>query len=293
MTTIAVIAHRDKHLGGGLVALRERLAAEGIDNPLWFEVSKSRRAPKRVRQALEQGADRVLVWGGDGMVQRCVDVLAGTGAPIGILPAGTANLFATNLGIPRSFDEAVEIALHGALRVIDVGVINGERFAVMAGTGFDAEMIKEADRGLKDRLGRAAYLWTGAKAAAVSPQKMKVRVDGHKWFDGKASCVLFGNVGQVGAGVHAFEDAKPDDGFLEIGVVVAKTRWQWSRVIALMLAGRPTHSKFVKVTRGQTVDVRLSHKAPYELDGGDRPASKRMRVRIEPQAITVCVPAER
>ena len=293
MTTVAVIAHRKKHLGGGLIELRDRLASQGMDTPLWFEVAKSRKAPKCARLALEQGADHVLIWGGDGMVQRCIDVLAGRGATIGILPAGTANLFATNLGIPRDFDGALDVALHGTLRALDVGVINGEHFAVMAGTGFDAEMIKEADRGLKDRFGRAAYVWTGAKAASGSAQRLRVRVDGHKWFDGKASCVLFGNVGQVGAGVHAFEDARPDDGYLDIGVVVAKTRWQWSRVIALMLAGRPTHSKFVKVTRGRNADVQLKRKARYELDGGARGATKRLRVRIEPRAITVCVPASR
>ena len=101
MTSVAVVAHSRKHLGGGLDSLRALLVAEGIDAPLWFEVNKSRKAPKRVREALEKGADRVLVWGGDGMVQRCIDVLAGSGATIGILPAGTANLFATNLGIPQ------------------------------------------------------------------------------------------------------------------------------------------------------------------------------------------------
>jgi YegS/Rv2252/BmrU family lipid kinase len=292
MTTVAVVAHRRKHLGGGLVALRNRLADEGIDTPLWFEVDKSRKAPKRARQALEQGADHVLIWGGDGMVQRCIDVLAGRGATIGILPAGTANLFATNLGIPLDFDGAVNVALHGNLRVLDAGVINGEHFVVMAGTGFDAEMIKEADRGLKDRLGRAAYVWTGAKAASLSAQRLCVRIDGDKWFDGKASCVLFGNVGQVGAGVHAFEDAHPDDGYLDVGVVVATTRWQWLRVIALMLAGRPTRSKLVKVTRARNADVRLKRKAPYELDGGTRAATKHLRVGIEPRAITVCVPAD-
>ena len=173
MTTVAVIAHRKKHLGGGLIELRDRLASQGIDTPLWFEVDKSRKAPKRARLALEQGADHVLIWGGDGMVQRCIDVLAGRGATIGILPAGTANLFATNLGIPRDFDGALDVALHGTLRALDVGVINGEHFAVMAGTGFDAEMIKEADRGLKDRFGRAAYVWTGAKAASGSAQRLR------------------------------------------------------------------------------------------------------------------------
>jgi YegS/Rv2252/BmrU family lipid kinase len=291
MTCVAVVAHRRKQLGGGLESLRELLVADGIDTRLWFEVNKSRKAPKRVREALEQGADRVLVWGGDGMVQRCIDVIAGTGASIGILPAGTANLFATNLGIPRDLPEALNIALHGTLRRLDVGVINGEHFAVMAGTGFDAAMIKDADAGLKDRVGRAAYMWTGAKAAGAAPQRARVRVDGHKWFDGKAGCVLFANVGDVGSGVHAFEDAQPDDGMLDVGVVTASTRWQWTRVIASMIAGRPTHSKFVEVTRGREVDVRLAHKAPYELDGGARKAAKRLRVHVEPLAITVCVPS--
>jgi YegS/Rv2252/BmrU family lipid kinase len=290
VTSIAVVAHRRKTLGGGLDELRRLLLAEGIDAPLWFEVDKSRKAPNRVREALERGADRVLVWGGDGMVQHCIDVLAGTGAVIGVLPAGTANLFATNIGIPHDLEKAVTIALHGAPRRFDVGVINGERFAVMAGTGFDAVMIKDADGKLKDRVGRAAYLWTGANAAGTAPQRVRVRVDGETWFKGKAGCVLVGNVGEVGSGVHAFEDARPDDGLLDVGVVTATNRWQWTRVIASMLAGRPTHSKFVRVTRGRKIDVRLEHKAPYELDGGARTRAKRLRMHVEPLAITVCVP---
>lgn len=292
MTSVAVIAHRRKQLGGGLTELRERLAADGVDTPLWFEVNKSRKAPKRAREALEQGADRVLVWGGDGMVQRCIDVLAGSGATVGILPAGTANLFATNLGIPQDLDVALDIALHGTPRKFDVGVINGERFAVMAGTGFDAEMIKEADRGLKDRLGQAAYVWTGAKAAAIDPQRLRIKIDDHTWFNGKATCVLFGNVSEIGGGVHAFENARPDDGFLHVGVVTARTRWQWARVLALMLAGRANRSKFVMSTQARTADVRLTHKAAYELDGGDRKAVKRLRVRIDPRAISVSVPTK-
>ena len=95
------------------------------------------------------------------MVQRCIDALAGTGVTVAILPAGTANLLATNLGIPKDLAAAVDIGLHGRHRPLDVGVINGERFAVMAGTGFDAMMIKDADRGLKDKAGRLAYVWTG------------------------------------------------------------------------------------------------------------------------------------
>ena len=138
MSSVAVVAHTGKSLGGGLRQLRAVLADQGISDPQWYEVPKSKRAPKQARRALEEGADVVFVWGGDGMVQRCVQELAGSDVAVAILPAGTANLLATNLGIPDDLEAAVEVGLHGRRRRLDVGVVNGERFAVMAGTGFDA-----------------------------------------------------------------------------------------------------------------------------------------------------------
>ena len=138
---------RKKTLGGGLDELRARLAVPGVDELLWFEVKKSKKAPKRVREAVKAGADLVVVWGGDGMVQRSCDALAGTGVPLAIIPAGTANLLAHNLGIPQDLAAAVEIAFAGRRRALDLGKINGEHFAVMAGVGFDAELMRDADRG--------------------------------------------------------------------------------------------------------------------------------------------------
>ena len=101
MTKVAVIAHAGKTVGGGLEELRQTLAHAGVTDPMWSEVPKSRFAPKRVRAALKDGAELVFVWGGDGMVQRCVDVLAGKGVPLAIVPAGTANLFASSLDLPQ------------------------------------------------------------------------------------------------------------------------------------------------------------------------------------------------
>jgi diacylglycerol kinase (ATP) len=92
--------------------------------------------------------------------------------------------------------------------------------------------------------------------------------------------------------VPAFADARPDDGHLQVGVVTAKSRLQWTRVLALMVANRTKRSKFVTITRARKIDVRLSHKAPYELDGGDRKAVKRLRVRVEPGAIVVSTPTK-
>src|SRR5919199_3661672 len=133
--TIAVVAHRKKSVGGGLGELRRLLADEGINKPLWYEVTKSRQAPKKARRALKEGAELVFVWGGDGMVQRCVDALAGSDATVAIVPAGTANLLARNLGIPEDLPEAVRIGFHGRRRKLDLGKVNGEHFAVMAGIG--------------------------------------------------------------------------------------------------------------------------------------------------------------
>src|SRR5688572_11787115 len=176
--TVAVIAHSRKTLDGGLDELRSAIAGYGVDEVIWHEVPKSKKAPKRVREALDAGAELVVVWGGDGMVQRCADALAGSGTPVAIIPAGTANLLAHNLGIPQDLGEAVRIAFHGARRVIDLGRVNGEHFAVMAGVGFDADMIRDAGHGLKDRLGRVAYFWTGARHLARRRSPMRIDVDG-------------------------------------------------------------------------------------------------------------------
>jgi diacylglycerol kinase (ATP) len=86
------------------------------------------------------------------MVQQYADALVGSDATIAIIPAGTANLLAHNLGIPHDLTEAVRIGFHGQDRQLDLGRVNGEHFAVLAGVGLDADMIRDADRGLKTRL---------------------------------------------------------------------------------------------------------------------------------------------
>jgi YegS/Rv2252/BmrU family lipid kinase len=292
MEKVAVLAHRRKTLGGGLDELRRVLADAGHQSPIWYEVSKSRQASKKARRALKDGAKLVFVWGGDGMVQRCVDALAGSGAAVAIVPAGTANLLATNLGIPRDLGEAVHIGLCGPRRRLDLGRINGEHFAVMAGTGFDGAMISDAGRGLKDRLGRLAYVWTGLRHVRDEPRRVRIRVDGRKWFKGPAGCVLFGNVGTVMGGMQVFDEARPDDGWLDVGVATATGAAQWARTLGRIVASRADESPFVHLTQGRTVDVRLDAPAPYELDGGERKPSTRLKIRLMPKAITVCVPPD-
>ena len=290
MTSVAVIAHKNKKLGGGLVELRQVLAERGFPDPLWYEVPKSRKAPARARQAVADGANLLFIWGGDGTIQRCVDAVAGEAVNLAILPAGTANLLANNLGVPIDLREAVDVGLYGDRRRLDVGVLNGERFAVMAGAGFDASMIKEADGTLKDRLGRAAYLYTGARSLSARRTKVTIRVDGKPFFKGRASCVLIGNVSKILGGIEAFPGARPDDGVLELGVVTAKSPVEWARTLGRLALGSQEKSPFVRMTRGTRFLLRFERRIRYELDGGARPAVRKMRVTVHPASITICLP---
>jgi diacylglycerol kinase (ATP) len=290
MTSVAVLAHRGKRLGGGLGELRSALSNAGFDAPLWYEVSKSKQAPKKVKKALADGADLLFLWGGDGLVQRCVDAIGQSPITLAIIPAGTANLFAKNLDIPEDVEGAVEVGLHGGHRTLDVGVMNGERFAVMAGSGLDALMIRDMGHGLKETAGKLGYLVTGARHLNDHRVDAKIRVDGSRWFSGAASCVLFGNVGTALGGLRVFPDARPDDGKLDIGVVTASGLVDWARTLGRSVVSEPASSPFVQVTSGRSFDVRLKAKRPYELDGGEREPTKRLRVSVEPAAVTVCVP---
>ena len=293
MTSVAVVAHAGKTLGDGLSELRRVLADAGVGDPIWYEVSKSKYAPKCVQRALGDGADLLLRVGrrrhGPALHRRgrrrrpsrwrsCLRV------PATCSPATSASRSTCR---PRSTS-----ALHGARRTIDVGRVNGERFAVMAGTGLDALMIRDADRALKGRFGRAAYVWTGAKHLRLRPFRAKIDVDGARWFDGATGCVLVGNVRKVFGGIEAFDDASPEDGRLELGVVTAKGIAQWTRALVRTAVGSADQSKFVRTTKARKIRVKLDRKMPYELDGGDEKPVDRLKIRVEPAAITVCVPEE-
>jgi len=290
MTTVAVVAHRKKSIGGGLQQLRQTLAARGVDAPIWYEVNKSRKAAKQATKAAAEGAEVVFAWGGDGTVQRCVDALAGTGVALAVVPTGTANLLASNLGIPKDIEAAVDVGLFGIRRSLDVGRVNGEAFMVMAGAGFDATMIRDADGAMKDRVGRLAYVWTGARALRHPARPARVDVDGQEWFSGDTTCVLVANVGTISGGLTAFPDAEPDDGRLDVGVVTASGMVQWMRVLGRMATGKAHRSPLVQTTTGTAIDVRFETKTVYELDGGHRPETKKLKIRVEPAAIRICVP---
>ena len=117
MSSVAVVANSSKNHGGGLPELRRILQREGISDPIWHEVKKARRVESRVAAALDEGAELVFVWGGDGSVRAALGPFVGRPAALAILPAGTANLLAVNLGVPRDLHAAVAVGLRGCLLI--------------------------------------------------------------------------------------------------------------------------------------------------------------------------------
>ena len=124
---------------------------------------------------------------------------------------------------------------------------------------------------------------------APHPVKLRIKVDGTKWFKGEASCVLVGNVGTVSGGLVVFTDAAPDDGVLEVGVVTAEGRRSGLRVLGRAAGKQADQSPFVQTTRGTKVDVRLDKASLYELDGGTARRSSASSPR-QARRHHVCVP---
>jgi diacylglycerol kinase family enzyme len=152
-------------------------------------------------------------------------------------------------------------------------------------------MIRDADKGgAKDRIGSLAYVFSGSKNISRDPAKMRVEVDGDLWFDDLASCVLVGNVGDVIGGISAFPDASPDDGVLNIGVITADSGLDWLRTLSRSMVSDPTKSPFVRTTTGTSFDVRMKVPLPFEIDGSERGTTRRIKTKVKPQAITICVP---
>jgi diacylglycerol kinase family enzyme len=159
----------------------------------------------------------------------------------------------------------------------------------MAGAGFDAAMIRGADD-LKERLGRAAYVVSGARNLRAEAFGVTIRVDGSDWFDGHATCVLLGNVGDLFGGVDVFPDASVDDGLLDVAVMTAQGPLQVARTVLRTAVGDPQKSPFVRTTKARKVTAKLDREVRYELDGGDQKKVRKFTAEVEPAAVTVRVP---
>src|SRR6202044_2877084 len=155
----AVVVNPTKHADGARfrAEVTEAMTARGWSDPLWLETTPDETGRGLAAAAVAERVDVVLASGGDGTVTACAESVAGSGVPLGVLPAGTGNLLARNLGLPLALDEALAVALNGQDRRLDVGSANGHSFVDMAGIGFDAMLLDRATGPPKKGLGWGAH----------------------------------------------------------------------------------------------------------------------------------------
>jgi diacylglycerol kinase family enzyme len=245
----------------------------------------------QARAAIEHGAEIVVACGGDGTVRAVLDALAHTSTSLGIVPLGTGNLLASNIGITSGLAGA-EMVRTGTPQRIDMGRVNGEAFSVMAGSGFDALMIGEADDRAKSLLGTAAYVWSGARNLRTERVETRVWIDDRLWFEGPTSMVLVGNFGAISGGIEVFPAANPRDGVLDVTVMGATGLRQWASVGWHLFRGRRPRPELARRAQGKEIVVEHDVARVYELDGEDRDPVSRLEFSIDPDALSVIGPAE-
>ncbi len=258
----------------------------------WLDTTAESPGTEQAADAAARGVDTVVACGGDGTVRAVIEGLAGTDTALGVVPLGTGNLLAGNLGLAEALD-AIDGAVTGPVRRLDVGVVNGERFAVMCGAGLDAAMIAGADPALKRRVGTLAYVLAAlgqVRSLRSNVFRVVVETDEATW-SGRTTLMLVGNCGTVSGGLTVFPDAEPDDGVLDVAVVTAGSLRDWLSVLTRMVLSRPQRPELVRRWRSSRVRVRLARPRAYELDGEVRPAATELEVHVEPGALGVRVPA--
>jgi diacylglycerol kinase family enzyme/membrane-associated phospholipid phosphatase len=295
-TTLAVILNPIKIDAGPFkVRVNAAVASAGYDDPLWFETTVDDAGASMARAAVAAGADIVVAAGGDGTVRLVCSEMAGTGIPVGVIPAGTGNLLARNLGLPLLHDLALDTVLHGQDRAIDIVRIEGDelaptRFVVMAGLGLDAAIMAGAPDALKARIGWPAYVVAGARQLRYPAVRVDISVDGAEPVRRRARTVVIGNVGSLQAGIPLLPDALIDDGVLDVVVIAPRQLFGWvGLALRVLTRHRRTDDRLDRFT-GRSVSITAAHSTPRQLDGDIVGAGTQIRAEIEAGRLLVRVP---
>jgi diacylglycerol kinase family enzyme/membrane-associated phospholipid phosphatase len=271
-------------------------ARYGWEEPIWFETTVDDAGRSMTHAALAAGADVVMVAGGDGTVRVVCGELAGTGVPAGIVPAGTGNLLARNLGLPLTVDAALQVVLTGGQRAVDIVRIEGDElpedhYVVMAGLGLDAAIMAGAPEHLKARMGWPAYVVAAARHVRYPAIRVEITVDGGPVERYRARTVVIGNVGYLQAGIPLLPDAAIDDGLLDVVVIAPRRTLGWFALVArVMLRRRQTDDRLDRMT-GRSVVVRAASPTPRQLDGDTVGAGRELHATVEAGGLLVRVPA--
>jgi YegS/Rv2252/BmrU family lipid kinase len=269
--------------------LNDALAQAGWPVPQWLETTPEDPGYGQTRMAVDMGATVVFVCGGDGTITSALGALVDTDTAIAILPAGTGNLLASNLGISSDLVAGIEVALKGGRRRIDLGAVDGRYFAVMAGMGFDAHMFEATSDTAKARIGWPAYVLGAMRHLKDRPMRVTIRIDDGKPMRRRARSVLIANVGRLQGGVQLMIDATPDDGLLDVAVLTPRTLRQWA-ALGWALVRRSRRVPSMQVLQGARVEVVCDRPQPRQLDGDVIVAGTRLFAEVHPEAVWLCVP---
>ena len=266
----------------------------GVDIALWLETTEDDAGVTMAQRAVKDAVDLVVVAGGDGTVRIVCAELAGTDIPVAVLPAGTGNLLARNLGISLDMDDALAEVLDGTERRIDSVLIEGDelttdRFVVMAGLGLDAAIIADAPDDLKKRVGWAAYVVSTIRNLNSPSVRVEITVDDQPPVRHRARTVVIGNVGTLQANIPLLPDAVPDDGLIDAVVLSPRTVGQWPR-LALSLVVKSMREEHIQRFKGRRIQVTAAKTVRRELDGDTIADGRSLSASVDPSAVVVRVP---
>ena len=285
---------------GGRQEATERLArwahAAGVSTPHVVTTEEDSPGVEQARAAVASGADLVIAWGGDGTVRSVAEGVAGSGAAMAIVPAGTGNLLARNLGLPLKLDDAGAVAFDGVERQVDVievglgGAVT--TCTVIAGMGIDAMLI-DAPEGLKSAVGPSAYALNSVRALRQKKMRVGVAVDGGapRWYSARS--VLVANVGGLVAGLDVVPEAEASDGLLHVVVLPLANPVDWARTAARIVTRRAAHDESRYHLQGSSVWVVATEAHARQVDGDVMEPGRTLQARVRRGALRVRVPKDR
>jgi YegS/Rv2252/BmrU family lipid kinase len=269
--------------------LERRFGSAGIHGRVHL-TERGGHAGELARAALECSASLVIAWGGDGTINEIASTLAGSTIPLGIIPAGSGNGFANELGLTPDPERALDVALSGRTRTIDGGEFDGRLFFNIAGTGFDAAVAEQFNRRALGRRGMGPYVRIAAREMLrYTGLHYRVVLDGDEIVT-DALLIAFANGREYGNRIRLAPGAKMDDGKLEAIVVQDRSPLArlWScRFVAL---GQIERTPGVTVRGIETATIETEGDMVYHLDGEIGHARNRIAVRVLPAALRVRVP---
>lgn len=280
--------------------LGEACLAAGWPEPLILETTIEDPGHSQTRRALDAGADVVLAGGGDGTVRVVTSELAGTDVPFGLVPLGTGNLLARNLGMdPGNLEANIATALHGQVRRIDMATIALENtrtgtstrdtFLVIAGIGLDAQVLADTKDDLKRKFGWLAYSEAGVRNLPGKRKKVRISIDDGPTHTVSIRSILFANCGKLPAGIDFIPEANIDDGELDIVVMSPRNTFGWVRIAAKTLLRHSVPIPVLEFHRGRKVRVVAHEPMGTQLDGDLSGDVTSLTVEVQPGALAVRV----